>query len=250
MGRVRKHNEDSFTIVAEAQLAIVADGMGGLEGGEIASAMTVEMLSAELYDVMPTDEWDPDNLEEHENDQMIFCMEKFIPLFTLWLKKINKAVYNTGRNNPRLKRIGSTVTIFFGRGDRAILAHVGDSRIYLLRRNELHQVTSDHSYLNKMMAQGLKMTAAQQKKYRHVITQAIGVNEEVTPDVSLNKLEVGDLYMMCTDGLTDMVQFDEIRDILINLKGDLNNAAQRLVDLANARGGKDNITVVFAKVTE
>ena len=94
------------------------------------------------------------------------------------------------------------------------------------------------------------MTAAQQKKYRHVITQAIGVNEEVTPDVSLNKLEVGDLYMMCTDGLTDMVQFDEIRDILINLKGDLNNAAQRLVDLANARGGKDNITVVFAKVTE
>lgn len=248
MGRVRKNNEDSFKIAPEANLAIVADGMGGLEGGEIASNMAVEMLSTELYDMMPTDEWDPNNIETHENDEMIFCMEKFVPLFKVWLQKINAAVHKAGRENPRLKRMGSTVAIFFGRGDRAILAHVGDSRIYLLRGDTLHQVTSDHSVLNKMMSQGLALTNDQKKKYKHVITQAIGVAEEVRPDVSLHKLEVQDIYLMCTDGLTDMVKFDEIESILGNQHEDPERAARTLIELANARGGKDNITVVLTKV--
>ena len=248
MGRVRKNNEDSYMISPEANLAIVADGMGGLEAGEVASRMAVDLISEQIYDVMPTDEFDPDNLDEAENNSMIYCMEKFIPLFRIWINKVNQAVVSFA--SERQRKIGTTVLIFFSRGDRSLLAHVGDSRIYMLRGNQLFQVTKDHSVLNRMMEQGLQLTDAQKKKYKHVITQAIGVQEEVAPDVRLHKLEPGDIYLLCTDGLTDMVGDAEIQDVMINNARRLPRLADSLVNLANARGGKDNITVVLAKIAE
>lgn len=248
MGRVRKNNEDSYLISPEANLAIVADGMGGLEGGEIASRMAVEMLSEEIYDVMPTDEFDAANLDEAENNSMIYCMEKFIPLFRVWINKVNRAVVNYGANHRELGKIGSTVLIFFARGDRALLAHVGDSRIYLLRGNQLMQVTRDHSVLNRMMEQGLQLSDDQKKKYKHVITQAIGVVDDIQPDVVLHKLEVGDIYLLCSDGLTDMVTDAEIRDTMVANAKKPEKLAAALIAFANSRGGKDNITVALAKI--
>lgn len=248
MGRVRKNNEDSFMVDPEANLAIVADGMGGLDGGEIASQMALDIVSEQIYDVMPTDEIPADDVDAAENAAMIYCMEKFIPLFKIWINKANEEVVAFGNNQRQGRKIGTTILVFFARGDRGLLAHVGDSRIYMLRDNQLIQVTKDHSVLNKMLEQGLQLTEEQKKKYKHVITQAIGVAEEIQPEVRLHKLEPGDIYLMCTDGLTDMVGDNEIRDMMINNSRRLPKLAEKLIELANARGGKDNITVVLARV--
>jgi protein phosphatase len=112
----------------------------------------------------------------------------------------------------------------------------------------LFQVTKDHSVLNRMMEQGLQLSAEQRKKYKHVITQAIGVSDEIAPDVVLHKLEAGDIYLMCTDGLTDMVADNEIRDVMVGNHRHPDKLVDSLINLANARGGKDNITIVTAAI--
>lgn len=246
MGRVRKNNEDSYFVDEKANLAIVADGMGGLDKGEVASRMAVDMVAERLFDVLPTDEFDTDNLEEAENTSMIYCMEKFIPLFKIWINQANQAVVNYGSSHHQ--KIGTTILVFFARGDKSLLAHVGDSRIYLLRGGQLFQVTKDHSVLNRMMEQGLQLTPQQQKKYKHVITQAIGVSDEIAPDVVLHKMELDDIYLLCTDGLTDMVADAEIQATMNKHIADQKQMVDALINLANARGGKDNITVVTARV--
>jgi protein phosphatase len=226
VGKVREGNEDSY--LADAPLFAVADGMGGHLAGDVASATAVDVL------------------KERGSEAAIDRPETLSTL----LRQANRAIYQKARSDPSLKGMGTTCTLVLIRGDQAQIAHVGDSRAYLLRDGELTQVTEDHTLVDRMVKEGrLRKEEAQRHPQRSIITRALGVDSDVEVDLKPLELRVGDRLLLNSDGLTSMVDDAPIRDALAN-EPDPQAAADRLVDLANEAGGEDNITVVVLDVTD
>jgi serine/threonine protein phosphatase PrpC len=218
VGRVRKGNEDSYT--AEEPLFAVADGMGGHQGGEVASSLALETIG--------------------KGDG---SLEKLV-------REANAAVYRRAAGDPGLAGMGTTVTILRADGDVLRMAHVGDSRAYMLRDGRLQRLTKDHTVVERLVDEG-KLTAQEAEIHpqRSILTRALGVDEALQVDQAAIEPRAGDRLLICSDGLTGMVDEEHIRHILTE-KADPQAAADALVEAANGAGGQDNITAIVIDVLE
>lgn len=224
VGQVRQGNEDSMLV--ESPLFVIADGMGGHIAGDVASATAVEVIG-QMYRQHPPA--DPSTLETY-------------------IEEANRAIHEKARSEPQLSGMGTTCTLVHLDGDVAHFAHVGDSRAYLFRSSELSQITQDHTLVERMVQEGrLRREEAQQHPQRNIITRSLGVEPQVEVDSIDIGIDDGDRLMLCSDGLTSMVEDEKIAEILRS-SAEAQEAADRLVDAANAAGGEDNITVVVVDV--
>jgi PPM family protein phosphatase len=233
VGLQRKNNEDACTAVEDVGLCIVADGMGGHLGGEIASSIAIETMT--------------DAFREHPRGEI--DERKVADLLTTSIKGANKEIYRRGNADVALKNMGTTVVAAVFNGKTIVTACVGDSRIYRLRDGKLEQVTEDHSWVGELRKKNLISEAdARSHPLKNIITRALGMEPGVEVDVKWDKIEPGDLYLLCTDGLTDLVTDSEIKDKLTAADKDLEGMAKSLINLANEAGGTDNITIGICQV--
>jgi PPM family protein phosphatase len=225
-GRKRRHNEDSY--VVQPPLFAIADGMGGAQAGEIASALAAGALS-----------------ESNANGGGESRVTELI-------QEANRRVHERASTDPATSGMGTTMTVALIEGDGSItIGHVGDSRAYRLRGGELEQITDDHSLVAELVRRGeLSAQEAEVHPQRSVITRALGTDPDVDVDAFSIRPEPGDLYLLCSDGLSDMVSGESIQQIMRENRGDLDAAARALVRAANNGGGDDNITAVLFEIVE
>ena len=220
VGRVREANEDSYLIADP--LFVVADGMGGHIAGDVASSTAVKVIQDESGDA------------SSENPGTL----------TKIISDANATIWSQAQSDPALRGMGTTCTLVLVDEDRVHIAHVGDSRAYRLRDGQLEQLTEDHTLVGRMVQEGrLSREEAQHHPQRSIITRALGVDEDVQVDLETVELSEGDRLLLCSDGLSSMVEDDSIESVLTS-ESDPQRAADRLIDLANEAGGDDNITVV------
>ncbi len=233
-GLARENNEDSVTVDEPTRLAILADGMGGYNAGEIASGMATTFIKSELGRWLA-------QAGRHANAKEVRrAME-------ICVDNANRSIFNAANSNPQYSGMGTTLVVGVFQDGRLLLGHIGDSRCYRLRGSELAQITKDHSLLQEQMDAGLiTPEQAAVSTNKNLVTRALGVEDAVLLDVNEHRVEPGDIYLMCSDGLSDMLDDPGIARILA---GDvtLEEKAVQLVDAANANGGRDNISVMLAQ---
>lgn len=223
VGKVRQNNEDSL-IVIEPETFVVADGMGGASAGEVASQMLVEVVKTFLSKTAAP--WDENVLAQA-------------------ILLANDKILNLARRNDEYNGMGTTATILSLNGTQAYFAHVGDSRLYLLRNKILRQITEDHSYVETLVRRGeITEEEARNHPMKNVLIQAVGVVPEIHVDVANFTTAKGDIFLLCTDGLTNMVDDATIAEILQTAS----EPADALIEAALQFGGKDNVTVIVAGV--
>jgi protein phosphatase len=234
-GRTRDNNEDSVAFDDATHLAVLADGMGGYNAGEIASGMATAFIKSELS------RW----LSEAGPQANALQVRRAIEIC---VDNANLSVFNSANSNPQYSGMGTTLVVGVFQGNRLLLGHIGDSRCYRWRANQLVQITRDHSLLQEQMDAGL-LTPEQAaiSPNRNLVTRALGVELDVMLELHEHTVEQGDLYLMCSDGLTDMVEDPAIARVLQS-GATLHKLAEELVSLANENGGRDNITVLLTQV--
>jgi PPM family protein phosphatase len=241
LGRVRRNNEDCFQIEADLNLYVLSDGMGGEAHGEVASKLAVQTImghcqQAENSRGTPTFGELKADVSERTNR-----LASAIHL-------ANRKVYEMAGSNPGHKGMGATIVAAWIEGQRLSLAHVGDSRAYLLRAGSLDQLTADHSLVAEKVRIGiLTPQEADASEMQSVLTRAVGTHENVEVDADEQMLLAGDSVLLCSDGLSRMVTDPEIASILL-ISISAQNAADRLVDLANENGGVDNVSVIVLRI--
>lgn len=238
-GLLRSLNEDSIATVSELGLLVLADGMGGYQSGDVASSLTTHVIVEGLTRGL---KGRPDT----SND--------VAELVKTSVKRANRAIFLEGQqraqriNNSQDQAMGSTVALVLFRNNHVTIAHVGDSRVYRLRANHLELMTHDHSLLQEQIDQGiLSAEAAANSHNRHLVTRGLGLQAEVAVSLVENDVLPGDIYLVCSDGLNDMVDNADIERVLNSLQANLPLAASQLVMIANDNGGEDNISVILAK---
>ena len=239
VGIQRPHNEDSLYIDEDQQLYVVADGMGGHAAGEVASKLVVDTLR----DYMQRFEED-ENAEALEDSDETLSMEANRLLSGILLA--NKGVYHVASSKEKYKGMGSTLSAAYFTDDALILANVGDSPIYLIHNGSIELLSVTHNVISEQMAIDPEAAANIGAQYRNLLTRAMGIEETVEPDISEVPYYQGDKVVISSDGLTDLVDPDEILDIILSEKPE--KACKTLVDMANERGGHDNITVITLNV--
>jgi serine/threonine protein phosphatase PrpC len=242
-GRVREHNEDAIGSIGDIGLMVLADGMGGYNAGEVASGIAVQIVT-ELAAEGATRE------ERHDVDPQSGMMRQSIVLRDS-IYRANKIIYQTAQSQTHCEGMGTTIVACMFFDDKISVAHVGDSRAYRVRGGQLEQITADHSLLQELVDRGFySEEEARRSTNRNYVTRALGV--EPTVDVEVREYEVlpGDIYLLCSDGLCDMVEDDDIHLTISTFNDSLDVVGQQLVDLANDHGGRDNISVMLAQVKE
>lgn len=235
VGCVRTNNEDALGVDETCRLVVLADGMGGYNAGEVASAMAIEHTMANLNSWLQAreDKAEPVKLE---------CMLQNS------VDQTNRAIFEMANTRPECAGMGTTIVLALLHENRAFIGHVGDSRAYLWRDNTLKRLTRDHSLVQEYIDNGLLTEAdAALSGYRSLLTRALGVEDTVLLEVDDIRLQVGDLLMLCSDGLTDMLDDTDIA-VLLRRSGKLEQKAQSLIDEAKVNGGRDNVSVALVKV--
>ena len=242
VGRQRQHNEDAYLVADDTKLYLVADGMGGHAAGEIASRIAVDSISEFIIHTKEDDGTWPHQYDEHFKRSTNRLMAA--------VRLANTRVLEAMRKDARLRGMGTTVVACLADDTTMSVAHVGDSRAYLIREGQLSRITNDHSWVFEQVQAGM-LTEAEAEKHplRNVITRALGGALQVSPDASEIELRKEDVYLLCSDGLTGMVPEDEILRLVTTSNGDLEKACQQLIDAANERGGLDNVTAILVKTT-
>jgi serine/threonine protein phosphatase PrpC len=233
-GRERANNEDSVAFDAETSLCVLADGMGGHNAGEIASGMATAFVKSEMRTRLQ--QMRRGARPEQVEDELVRCVAE-----------VNRAIFNVSRGNPNYSGMGTTLVAAIFHQDWLVLGHIGDSRCYRLRGGELQQITKDHSVQQEQADLGL-ILPAQAGVRKNIVTRAVGVDEHSVLEVNRFDVQPGDLYLMCSDGLSDMVDDPQIAGILANEQG-LDEKVSRLIGAANEAGGHDNISVLLALAT-
>jgi serine/threonine protein phosphatase PrpC len=230
MGRVRSNNEDTFLLNSDAGYCLVADGMGGAAAGEMASQIFAQ-TAADIFAAGP-----PANEQE--------LVDRVQSAF---LQANDRILDHVGRY-PDHRGMGCTAELLAFTATGFVIGHMGDSRTYRLRQGSLKQLTKDHSLVQDQIDQGM-ITAEQARSHRmrNIILRAVGVRPSPALDTLRGPIFAGDLFLLCSDGLTDLVEDEQIVQVLLG-QGDLSSKAEQLIGLANLSGGKDNITVVLAGV--
>ncbi len=236
-GRARDNNEDSVAFDEEALVAVLADGMGGYNAGEIASGMATAFIKSELS------RWLIEAGALAQPKEIRRAME-------ICVDNANLAIYNSANANPAFAGMGTTLVLGVFKEGRLLVGHIGDSRCYRLRSNSLEQITKDHSLLQEQIDAGLiTQEQAAVSPIKNLVTRALGVEQAVMLEVNEFSVEPGDLYLMCSDGLSDMVTDEVIARIAGEASG-LDRIAGHLVSAANENGGRDNISVLMIAVNE
>jgi PPM family protein phosphatase len=224
-GRKRRRNEDAY--VSDPPLFAIADGMGGAQAGEVASRLAAAAVQ--------------EGGARDGGEERIFEL----------IQEANRRVYDRASTDPHTSGMGTTMTVAIVDGDRVAFGHVGDSRAYLIRDGEMQQLTEDHSLVNELMKSGkLSREEADIHPQRSVITRAVGTDPDVDVDTFTVDAQTGDLFLLCSDGLTDVVAEDEILDLVERNRADIDRALKALVKEANRGGGEDNITVVAFEIAD
>lgn len=232
-GLARENNEDSVTYDVPSRLGILADGMGGYNAGEVASGMATTFIKSELG------RWLSQAGRQANTREVRRAME-------ICVDNANRSIFNAANSNPQYSGMGTTLVVGVFQDGRAILGHIGDSRCYRLRGEQFVQVTKDHSLLQEQMDAGLiTPEQAATSNNKNLVTRALGVEDAVLLEVNEHRVEPGDIYLMCSDGLSDMVDDGGIAEILKS-NASLEQKAAELIDAANANGGRDNISVLLA----
>ncbi len=238
-GMVRSHNEDSIAADAEIGLAVLADGMGGYNAGEVASGIAVAMISTEMKKVLADKA--PEDLGGREAETLIAGHAT----------RANAAIYQAAQSQPQYSGMGTTLVVALWHDNQVSVGHIGDSRLYRLRGDALEQITRDHSLLQEQIDSG--MITREQARYsqnKNLVTRAVGIDPEVETEVHTYAVQPGDVYLLCSDGLSDMVTDEDIQLTVSSLQANLPLAAQQLVQQANDNGGRDNISVILVRVVK
>jgi PPM family protein phosphatase len=242
-GQVREHNEDAVFADMELGLIVLADGMGGYNAGEVAAALAIktvtDMVRAGLERETRTSVDDSSGLMR----QSIVLRNAVI--------RANKIIWQTAQTQPQCRGMGTTIATCLFHDDRVSIAHVGDSRIYRLRKNRFEQLTLDHSLLQELVDRGFfSHEEALRSANRNYVTRALGVEPTVEVEVQEETVKPEDVYLLCSDGLSDMVEEEDIHLTISTFSANLQTGGEQLVQLANANGGRDNISVCLAQVEE
>jgi serine/threonine protein phosphatase PrpC len=239
VGMKRTHNEDYFSLIEDEQLFLVADGMGGHASGEVASKMAAETIG-EFYQRTREDE---DATWPYKMDRSLSYIENRL---VCGIKLANLRIFETSNRDLRYKGMGTTIVSTLVAGDKIYVGHVGDSRVYRVREGGISQLTRDHSLLEDYKEAKPDMTEEEERNFPHknVITRALGMRETVQVDIRSHQIKSGDVYILCSDGLSGMVVDTQICQIAVNAKS-LERAVAELVDAANRNGGTDNVTTLL-----
>jgi protein phosphatase len=234
-GRARSNNEDSVSVDADNALAVLADGMGGYNAGEVASNMATSFIKAELG------RWLLESGANASDADVRRAMD-------ICVDNANRAIFNAANANPHYAGMGTTLVVAVFRDARLLIGHVGDSRAYRLRNGRLAQLTRDHSLLQEQLDAGLiTHEQATLSGNKNLVTRAVGVEDTVQLEMHTHDALPGDLVVLCSDGLSDMVDESTLASLIQDRQG-LESAAHALIDAANDAGGKDNIAVILARV--
>lgn len=242
-GMVRSHNEDSVSTDVRHGLVVLADGMGGYNAGEVASGMATTIIVTELPGLL--ERFEPHEVHEKSGNKYATLMLRD------QVAKANTSIFQAAQSQPQYSGMGTTLVVVLYYDNRMMVAHIGDSRLYRLRGDQFTQVTRDHSLLQEQIDAG--MISAEQAKYsqnKNLVTRALGIDASVEPEIQEYETQRGDIYLLCSDGLSDMVEDADIGLTLQTLGANLNLAAQQLVQMANDNGGRDNISVILVRVSE
>ena len=227
-GKVRPINEDSYLVPEDGdRIVLVADGMGGHQAGEVASAMAASAI--------------------RQSAKKAAGRDISVKTAVSWVRQANKAIYRAAGEDLSRSGMGTTLTFLYLMDGHAMLAHVGDSRCYLIRQGEIYQLTQDHSLVAELVRRG-EITSEQAKThpYRNIITRALGTDDTVAVDAQDLSVEKGDVFLLCSDGLSNYLEREELLQLV--LESEAEEVCDKLVDLALERGGRDNITVVIAYI--
>ena len=243
VGQLREHNEDSFVILPEFDLYVVADGMGGHKAGDVASKMATNTIASFFQATSKEDATWPFHFDPHlsvEENRLI-----------TGIKVANKRIFDTSSRNREVHGMGTTVVgaLVARERRRVYVAHVGDSRCYRVRDGQIAQLTRDHSLLNDYLLVMPDMPQEQRDELpRNVITRALGMQDSVVVDLVPDRTSPGDVYLLCSDGLSGMMTDEQILECVARHAEDVDAMARDLVQLANDQGGEDNVTVVAFRV--
>ena len=240
-GMVRKHNEDAVFANPNQGFMILADGMGGYNAGEVASGMATMLLSTELETAFSAK---PPYAIDGETGKT-FAHRCILDKVAL----TNSAIHNAAESQPQYAGMGTTLVAAIFYDNQVTVAHIGDSRLYRLRGEEFSAITRDHSLLQEQIDSG--MILAEDAKYsqnKNLVTRALGVDPEVETEIHDYAVQPGDIYLLCSDGLNDMVEDEEIQITVQMLAANLELAATQLIQMANDNGGRDNVSVILVKV--
>jgi serine/threonine protein phosphatase PrpC len=241
-GRVRPHNEDSMLASPDLGLVALADGMGGYNAGEVASSMATSLLGSGMAAAFAERRPGARGADGHSWARVALARE---------IGRVNAAIHEASGDQPQYSGMGTTLVAAVFHDDRVAVAHVGDSRLYRLRGGALELLTRDHSLLQEQIDAGIITSEqATESANRNLLTRALGVDPEVEADTQDHEARAGDFYLLCSDGLTDMLDDDRIAATVQESGGDLDGCVARLVDLANENGGRDNISAVLVKVVQ
>ena len=242
-GKVREHNEDSISWDRDIGLFVLADGMGGYNAGEVASGIAVKTIVNLVREAFAGQELDGIDKTTGLHRPSIILRDA--------IARANKIIHQTSKSQSQCEGMGTTVVSALFYDNRVALAHVGDSRMYRLRKETFEQLTMDHSLLQELVDRGFySPEEAQRATNKNYVTRALGVEPNVDVDIHEYPVEPGDWLVLCSDGLTDMVEDEDIHLTISTFGGNLDTVARQLVQLANDSGGRDNISVLLAQVVE
>jgi protein phosphatase len=240
-GRIREHNEDAAATDMDLGLLVLADGMGGYNAGEVASELAIKTIMNLVREGL-------DAQTRGQVDEESGLMRQSIILRNA-IARANKIIWQTAQSQPQCKGMGTTLVACLFHDDKISIAHVGDSRLYRLRDDQFEQLTLDHSLLQELVDRGFySPEEAQRSTNRNYVTRALGVEATVEVEVQEEAVRVEDLFVLCSDGLTDMVEDEDIHLTINTFNANLKTVAEQLVGLANENGGRDNITVSLASI--
>ncbi len=241
-GMVRSHNEDSVSVDASVGLVVLADGMGGYNAGEVASGIAISVTTTEIARRLKFESAAAKANKNSQDNAEILLRNN--------IQKANSSIYHASQSQPQYAGMGTTIVAGLFYDNRVAVAHIGDSRMYRLRGEKLTTVTRDHSLLQEQIDSGLISVAdARFSKNKNLVTRAVGIDPNVEPEIHVYPVQIGDVYLLCSDGLNDMVEDADIESALYAMQGNLPLAAEQLIQMANDNGGRDNVSVILVKIT-
>jgi serine/threonine protein phosphatase PrpC len=242
-GRVREHNEDTIALDQDLGLLVLADGMGGYNAGEVASGIAVKTIVNLVKEALAREDLLEGDPGSGESRTAIILRDA--------IARANKIIFQTAHTQAQCEGMGTTIVAALLHDNRITIAHVGDSRLYRLRNGHFEQVTLDHSLLQELVDRGFySPEEAQRAANKNYVTRALGVEAGVDVEIQEHPTQRGDIYVLCSDGLSDMVEDDDIHLTINTFGANLETVAKQLIQLGNDNGGKDNISVLLAQVVE
>ena len=242
-GKVREHNEDMIGSENDIGLFVLADGMGGYNAGEVASGIAVKTIISLVKEASLREDMSVPDPETGLTRPSIILRDA--------IHRANKIIYHTSKTQPQCEGMGTTIVACLFHDNKISIAHVGDSRLYRLRDNRFEQLTMDHSLLQELVDRGFySQEEAQRATNKNYVTRALGVEQNVEVEIHEEPVHKSDYYVLCSDGLSDMIEDEDIHLTISTFNANLDTVAKQLIQLSNDNGGRDNVSVIMAHVEE